>query len=69
MKLGVADATMVAVTGAHDVDVVFQRHGSSWRLVKNRHGVRGGIFSTSERDRVIENLKRDHPGVKVLLLE
>lgn len=67
MKLGVATAAMVAVTGAHDVDVVFQRHGASWKLVKNRHGVRGGVFSVSERDRVIENLKRDHPGVKVLL--
>ena len=69
MKLGVADAAMVAVTGAHEVDVVFQRKDASWKLVKNRYGVRGGVFSTSERDRVIENLKRDHPAVKVLLLE
>lgn len=69
MKLGVANATMVAVTGAHDVDVVFQRHGDSWKLVKNRHGVRGGVFSESERDRLITILGRDHPGVKVLLLE
>ena len=69
MKLGVADATLVAVTGAHEVDVVFQRHGSSWRLVKHRYGVRGGIFSESERDRLIKILGRDYPGVKVLLLE